>query len=82
MRAPWEYRGRVDRSLPIERRILNAVIYVVHVRGSKPKAIYLTPDDMAQLKLVRHRSEIDGIPVRIGKVSKLYGDCWVVGRAI
>ena len=75
-----KYHSRVDDSLPIERRILNALIYVVHVRKRRPKAIYLTEEDYAlfrkKRRTVRERTEVDGIPVRIGKRSVLYSDCW------
>lgn len=55
----------------IERRILDAMVYLIHVRRWKPKVIYLTEADRAQLQL-RHQSYIDGIEVRIGKSSMLY----------
>lgn len=75
------YHSRANRSQSIERRIIDGMIYIVHTRGWKPKAIYLTPEDMDALKEARHRESIDGIPVRLGKTSMVYGHAWH-GRAI
>lgn len=80
MEAVVKYHSRVDRTLPIERRILNALIYIVHIRKRKPKAIYLTKADMALLPR-KHRRQIDGIPVRQGSSSMFFSDCWW-GRGI
>ena len=78
-----EKRGRirnrppVDTSLPIERRIIDAVAWMVHVRRWNPHVMYLTPEDMAKLE-PRYRGEVGGIRVRLGKknYSMLYADCY------
>lgn len=74
-RHSTEYQSRVNVDQSIERRILDALIYIVHTRKAKPKAIYLTPDDLSLLE-PRYRESIDGLPVRVGKQSMLYSESW------
>lgn len=59
----------------LERRILDAVIKMVHVRKWQPKVLYLDPEDYASWLVVRNGrdlSEVAGIEVRKGKYSRLY----------
>jgi hypothetical protein len=65
----------VRREDPIERRILDALIHMVHVRRWKPKIIYLTEADMVRLPPQYRNDQIDGIPVRLGSRSMFYADC-------
>lgn len=68
-------RKRTPSGIPIERRIIDAMIWLVHARKWTPKVIYLTETDMARLpEPYRKRRYIDGIPVRIGRQSILYAD--------
>jgi hypothetical protein len=60
---------------PIERRIIDALVHLVHVRKWQPRAIYLAEEDMAKLPRKYQHDQINGLPVRVGARSALYADC-------
>lgn len=75
--SEWGSRTTSNDNRSIERRILDALIWVVHVRGWKPYRIYLTETDLALLPAEnRFVMSIGGLEVRVGKRSVLYADCW------
>lgn len=70
----------------VERRILDAVIKMVHVRKWRPKIIRLSPADYRQFRANRRtwreRNYIGGLEVRQGKTSRLFADHGYSGVSI
>lgn len=64
-------RPKSARKVEIERRIILAVRFARERHMRKFRAIYLTPKDRKALGFNVY--EIDGIPVREGKKSAIYG---------